>query len=215
MNKKVFVIFLLGLFILPLILNFISSQNESLNIFGITSESGVKLTEKWEYLGTEWKNILMNNIVVKAIDSFFQKLNVVFLVVFGVEYSLSVAFFLTVVLWVLLFLTFHNILGNAIFSKLVSSVISFALVILIAQTKLFRFPVNWIIGLFFGEKPWWLKLIIGVVIFAIIAIIFILIKNFGKQLAANKKKVKEETDRLKLHTGARAGEELSKAVGKS
>ena len=73
-------------------------------------------------------------------------------------------------------------------------------------------PVNFIIGLFFGEQAWWVKVIIGIVIFAILAIIFVLIKNFGKQFAESKKKLKEEKNRLKIETGAKAGEELSKAV---
>ena len=213
MNKKVFFVFVLSLFLLlPLVLNFINSQAENSTIFGISPDSGVKLTEKWEYLGKEWKNILMGNSFIKNVDSFFQKISIVFSVLFGIEYSLSLALFLTTILWLYVFFMLTGVLGNIISSKWVSLLISLGFVILLAQIKLFQIPVNFLIGLFFGENPWWMKLIIGLIIFAILAVVFILIKNFGKQLAANKKKVKEEKNRLKLQTGARAGEELSKAV---
>ncbi len=215
MNKKIYVVFILTLLLLPLILNFVASQNISTDIFGITPDSGVKLTEKWDYLGKEWKNMLLANPIVKGIDSFFQKINFVFLFLFGIEYSLSLALFLTIFLWLYLFFTFFNILSNSLFSKGVSLIISLGFAILIAQIKLFQMPVNFIIGLFFGEQTWWMKLITGVGILILLVVVFVLIKKFGKQLAANKKKVKEEKNRIKLETGARAGEALSRAVGKS
>jgi len=216
MNKKVFFVFVLSLFLLlPLVLNLINSQAENSTIFGISPDSGVKLTEKWEYLGKEWKNILMGNSIIRGIDSFFQKISIVFSVLFGIEYSLSLALFLTIILWLYVFFMLTGVLGNIISSKWVSLLISLGFVILLAQIKSFQIPVNFLIGLFFGENPWWMKLIIGLIIFAILAVVFILIKNFGKQLAANKKKVKEEKNRLKLQTGARAGEALSKAVSKN
>ncbi len=216
MNKKICVIFLLGLLLLPFILNFISSQVESQDIFGITQESGVKLTEKWEYLGKEWKNILLGSPIIQSIDSFFQKINVVFLVLFGINYSMSLVVFLTTFLWLYFLFTFYNILGNTIFSKWVSFVISLGICIGAAQIKLFQMPVNLIIGLFFGEKPWWAKLLIGAGILLVLAVVFVFIKKFGKQFAANKKKMEEEKNRIKLETGAKAGEVLSKAVsGKS
>jgi len=215
MNKKVFFVFVLSLFLLlPLVLNFINSQAENSTIFGISPDSGVKLTEKWEYLGKEWKNILMGNSIIRGIDSFFQKISIVFSVLFGIEYSLSLALFLTTILWLYVFFMLTGVLGNIISSKWVSLLISLGFVILLAQIKSFQIPVNFLIGLFFGENPWWMKLIIELIIFAILAVVFILIKNFGKQLAANKKKVKEEKNRLKLQTGARAGEALSKAVSR-
>lgn len=218
MNKRVCIIFILGLLLLPLILNFVASQIsqiESENIFGITPDSGVKLTQKWDYLGKEWKTILMQNSIVKGIDSFFQKINAVFLVLFGIDYSMSLVLFLTVFLWLYLFFILLNILGNTLFSKGVALIISFGIAIGAAQIKLFQMPVNLIIGVFFGEKPWWMKLIVGIAILAVLAVIFVLQKKFGKQFAANKKKMKEEKNRIKLQTGARAGEALSRVVGKS
>jgi len=215
MKRKVFVICILGLLLSLLVLNFISSQYESANIFGITPESGVQLTEKWQTLGTEWKTNLMQNSVIGGVDSFFQKTNAVFLVLFGVDYSLSLSLFLIVILWIFLFLIGFNILGNTIFSKWVAVLISIGVAIGAAQLKLFQIPANLIIGLFFGEKPWWVKLIIGVIIIAVIIAAFIFIRQFGKQLAEKKKKLEEEKNRIKLATGARVGEELSRAVSKS
>jgi hypothetical protein len=215
MNNKIGVIFVLVLLLSPFILNFVSSQVESPNIFGINPESGIKLTEKWEYLGKEWKTILMRNVVVQTIDSFLQKIGFIFVVALGTSYSLSLAFFLTLFLWVYLFLVLLNILGNTIFSKWVSVVISLGLAIGAAQIKLLQMPVNLIIGLFFGEKPWWIKLIIGVVIVLILVIVFVLIKTFGKKFAENKQKMEDMKNRLKLGTGAKIGEKMSSIFKKS
>jgi len=213
MNKKIFALFILSLFILPLVLNLVNSQPDTSTIFGISPDSGVKLTEKWEYLGKEWKNILMGNPFIKGVDSFFQNINFIFVILFGMEYSLSIALLLTIALWMYIFFLFNRISINMIFSKGVALLISFGLTILIAQIGLFSKMVNFIIGIFFGEQPWWVKVIIGLAIFVILAVFFIVMIKFGKQIAANRKKLKEEKDRLKLHTGAVAGEELSKAIG--
>jgi len=215
MSKKIGVVFVLVLLLSPFILNFVSSQVESPNILGINPESGIKLTEKWEYLGREWKTILMQNVVVKTIDSFLQKIGFIFVVALGTSYSLSLAFFLTLFLWIYLFFGLFNILGNTIFSKWVSVVISLGLAIGAAQIKLLQMPVNLIIGLFFGEKPWWIKLIIGVAIILILVIVFVLIKTFGKKFAENKQKMEDMKNRLKLGTGAKIGEKMSSIFKKS
>jgi hypothetical protein len=213
MNKKILMIFILSLFLFPFIFNFVSSQPDSSTIFGISPDSGVKLTEKWESLGKNWKDMLMENSVVRGIDSFFQKIDPLFSILFGVEYSLSLSLLFTILLWMYTFFLFNGILGNSLFSKWVSLAISLGVTIGIAQLKLFQISTNFIIGIFFGEQPWWAKVIIGIGIFAILAILFVLVKNFGKQFAASRKKLKEEKDRLKLHTGGVAGDALSKAVG--
>jgi len=213
MNKKVLMIFILSLFLFPFIFNFVSSQPDTSTIFGISPDSGVKLTEKWESWGKNWKDMLMENLVIKGADSFFQKISIVFSILFGVEYSLSLSLSFIIVLWLYTFFMLNNILSNSLFSKWVSLAISFGVTIGAAQLGLFSKIVNFIIGIFFGEQPWWVKVIIGIGIFAILAILLVLIKNFGKQFAANRKKFKEEKDRLKLHTGGVAGDALSKAVG--
>jgi len=230
MNKKVYIILLLGLLIL--FLNFNYGNNNFIRgeifegeggefggagasgIFGITPESGIKLTEKWDYLGKEWKTILMQNSIVKAIDSFLQKISIIFSVLFGVNYSLSLSLFLTVFLWVCLFFLVFNILGYTIFSKWVAVVISIGIAIGAAQIKLFQIPVNLIIGLFFGEKPWWIKLIIGAAIVILILVVIVFIKTFGKKFAESKKKAEEEKSRIKLETGGKISEQLSKIFGR-
>jgi hypothetical protein len=212
MNKKICIIFILSLLLLPLILNF--SQSENQDIFGISSDSGVKLTQKWEYLGKEWKNIILRNPIVQSIDSFFQKMNPVFLVLFGVNYSLSLTLFLIVFFWMCLFFLIFNVLKYTIFSKGVALLISLGIAIGAAQIKLFQMPVNFFIGLFFGEKSWWVKLLIGAGVLIGIVIAVVLVKKFGKKFAESKKRMKEEEHRLKLEIGAKVGEELYKAAGK-
>lgn len=212
MNKKVFAIFIFSLFLFPLVLNFINSQPDTSSIFGISPESGVQLTEKWQSWGQNWKTLLMQNSFVSSVNAFFQKISPVFSVLFGMEYSLSIALLLTIVLWLYVFFLFNRILSNGLFSKLVALLISFGFTIILAQIGLFSKAVNFIIGIFFGEQPGWVKVIVGIVMAVVLALLFVVMVKFGKQIAANRKKVKEEKNRLKIETGAKIGEELSKAV---
>jgi uncharacterized membrane protein YuzA (DUF378 family) len=226
-SKKLCMFFLVGLFILIGGSNFVKSDytdsilnasskiaDASSNFFGGTSGSGIALTSNWAATGKQWKDSLMANPFVMALDSFFQKINFVFLALFGIQYSLSLALFLTLFLWFYFFFLFNNILKMSLFSKGVCLLVSLGLTIVSAQVGLFSKMVNFIIQLFFGEKTWWMKVIIGVLILLGLVLVFAFIKRFGKQYKENKKKWKDEENRLKLEVGAKAGEALSKAVSK-
>jgi hypothetical protein len=187
----------------------------SSNFFGGASDSGANLTSKWAYIGKEWKASLMKNPIINGIDSFFQSINFIFLALFGIPYSLYLALFLTIFLWFYFFFSFRNILKMSLLSKGVCLLISFGLTIILAQVGLFSTIVNFIIQLFFGEQTWWMKVIIGMLILLGLVLVFAFIKRFGKQFAEKKKKMKEEENRIKLETGAKAGEALSKAISKT
>ncbi len=211
--KRIFYLLLIfGLLIFPFISGFVNSTSEGTSIFGISADSGVKLTEKWDYLGKEWKIILMGNPFITAIDLFFKAISFIFAVLLGIPYSLSIAFFLTMGLWLYFFFLFNRILSNSLFSKWVALGISFGSSILLAQVGLFQWASSQIIGLFFGEKAWWMKLIIGTVVITALVTAFLFGIIFSKQIAMSKKKNKDEINRIKLEAGAKTGEALSKSV---
>ncbi len=215
--KKLSIIFILSLLILSLTFNVIKSQEKItsssiLNPENIEEET-LKLNEKWEYLGEEWKSILLEEPIIKGIDSFFQKINTVFVVLFAEPYSLSLKLFLIIALWSIFFFIFHRIFKYyTSFSKPIPLGISLTLVVIMSHLKLFEKQVNFLMTLFFGDKPLWMKLILGIIIILVLVILFALIKKFGKQIAESRRKMKEEEERLKIETGAKAGEALTKAV---
>ncbi len=211
--KKVCVFFILGLLAISLFSNLVIAQDSLLDnsIFGVSAE-GVTLTSDWKTWGIDLKNNLLQNPVIMAIDSFFNAISPLFSILFGMPYSLSLALLLIIILWIYSFLVINNALQMSLFSKWVSTLISLGIVILLAQFGLFSMIVNLIIQLFFGENPWYVKVILGLVIVVALVFVFLFIKQFAKQMKENKKKRKEEENRLKLETGAKVGEALSKAV---
>jgi hypothetical protein len=130
------------------------------------------------------------------------------------QYILSPALLFTIALWLFFFFTFKTIFKNfASFSKWVSVIISFLLVIIMAHVKIFEIQVNFLMSLLFGNNSWILKLILWlVVIFAPVAIYYF-IRTFGKQFAANKKKMKEAMNRVELEMGAKTAKSFTKTVG--
>jgi len=220
--KKEILIFAISLLILPLMLNFIladdfdSAVSESLGVnYSQMEEASEKLTStsSWDYLSEEWKTILLGNSVIKGIDSFLQGVNVVFFVLFGIDYSLSLKFFLVVILWFYVLFRFNNLFKDVtLFSKGVSFVISAGLVIVMSHMGIIEAPVDGIMWLFFSQKTWWMKLIIAVVVIVVLVVIAVLLKKFGFHYKENKKKMEEEVNRMKLENAAKLGEQFGKAV---
>lgn len=218
MKKSIWIV-LLGLIILPLFLNLLSSAE---NISGLGSlnpenleDTTVKLTSSWEYLSQEWKTILLRNSFVKGVDSFCLSISTVFFVLFSESYSFSLELLLVIFVWVYFLLVFNNIFSNfSTFSKWASFGISFALTLMFAHLKIIKMPVTAIIWFFFGEKPWWAKIMIGAIVVALLVLVFILIKKFGKDYKAKRQKVKDALNSLKLEGQVKAGEKISEVLSK-
>src|SRR3989338_3842042 len=90
----ILVVFLLVSVSLILVLQTAKAQDDILGLpAGLSPEEVEKTQEKvegkWDYLAREWKNIFLKNKFVSAIDSFFTKISIVFRILFGMEYSMS------------------------------------------------------------------------------------------------------------------------------
>jgi hypothetical protein len=176
-------------------------------------DTSTKLTTSWDYLSKEWKTILLGNSVVRGIDSFFQQISVVFLVLFAMDYSMSFLLLFVILIWIYALVFLYNGFKNfSLFSKGVSFIISLGLVIAMAHMKILEVPANGLVWLFFGEKEWWVKLIIGVVVLFFLVMAFLFLKKFGKQFKEKRQKKRDEMNRMKLEQGAKVGEELTKAA---
>ena len=173
----------------------------------------MNLEGKWDYLGKEWKTILFNNPVVIAIDSFLTKINVVFLVVFGINYSFSIQFLFTIILWLFFISWINNVFKIvSIFSEKICLLISIALIIGGAQIGMLEWPVNTLIWVLFGQKELWMKLIIGLVTIIALFLIGMFLKKFAKQAKKNREELRIEKDKMELHQGAKVAEAISEAT---
>jgi hypothetical protein len=214
-SKAIFIAVIL--LILTLSLNMLNSQDENAVPYGIDQaqleNTTTKLTTTWDYLSKEWKTMLLENPVVKGIDSFFQKISIVFLVLFGMSYSFSLVLLFIVILWFFFFIMFNRVFwGFSTFSKWVCRGISALLVVAMAHMTLLEKQANFFITLIFGQKNWWMKTIYGVGVLLIIVFLIALVSKVGNDFKKKKEKEKEEEDKRKVHLGGIAGEALKKAM---
>lgn len=116
-------------------INFIVAQDDIIeDIPG--SELINKFAEDNNYLIREWKNIIFQNPAVVKIDSFLQKISFIFVFFFGEPYSLSITLWLVIILWFYFFFNFIKVLKNHTpFPKYICIIVSFALVVILAQMQ--------------------------------------------------------------------------------
>jgi len=151
---------------------------------------------KGDYLWEKWTSVFLNNKVVSLADSFFQKINFLFVVLFSENYSFSLTLFFIIILWFYFFFKLSEILTDySTFSSFVATAIGFGLVIIMAQLKFFRVIVESLEWLIFSSEAWWLRLIIFVVIVFILIFLYKLSSQIGNSFKKNREKTKEEMEK--------------------
>jgi hypothetical protein len=153
--------------------------------------------ENWNDLMESWKQKVLSSEIVSGINNFFVEINIVFVILFGQDYSLSLLLYFVIILWIFFLLKISNALRmTSIFSKGVSLIISFGLTIVLAQLNLFSAISGFFVKLIsMPETPW-----IGILIFVGIHIGLIFLGTVGtlveKKVMANKKLLEEEKAKL-------------------
>jgi len=170
--------------------------------------------KKWDYLSEQWGRILLKNKIIAGVDNFFKKINIVFRVLIGEDYSLSFAVFFALALWFYFLINFNVILRDySFFSSGVSFGLSFCVASLMAQTGIYRVIYGVIFKLLFYKGGIW-----SFIWFFILLVIFVFLYKLNKMVALNVKKSKEKfekeqakTDRGILHRFVNA---ITKGLGK-
>ena len=176
----------------------LDKQVEDLKNTKQTIEDNVeKIKEtKWDYLGEKWKDAFLKNKFVSVVDSFFQKINFVFIVLFGENYSFSLTLFFIVILWFSFFFKLDEVFADySTFSPSVSMAISFGLTIIIAQLKFFMKIVEFFSWLVLSPEAWWIRLIIFIVIAFVMVLLYKFSSQIGKSFKENSEKTKEEMEK--------------------
>lgn len=91
--------------------------------------------EKWEFIGVQWKEFLLKNKMIAGIDAFFTKINLVFVVLFGIDWSLSLTMFFVFFLWLFTLISITKYFY--VDSKLLRFVYSLLCVTVLAQLHFF------------------------------------------------------------------------------
>ncbi len=152
---------------------------------------------KWDYLGKEWKEILLKNKFVSSIDNFLTKISIVFVILFGEAYSLSLTLFLVIILWFYFFFKFGEIFTDySSFSSTTAMVIGGALTIILAQLQVLREIIEFFGWLAFSQESniWRFLIMLGVFL-AMIGIYYFSSK-FGDGFKKSKEKSEKEKEEM-------------------
>lgn len=158
---------------------------------------------EWDYLGKEWQKIFLGNPIVSTFDNSFKKISFIFRIFFGEPYSLSLALFLVMVLWLYFFLKFKEMMQDySLFSKKTSWVFGIAMPILLAQMGFLRAIIEFFGWLVFSKEANLWRFLIMLVIVVVMVVIYKLTSKFGEAFKANRE-VREvernKTERRSFH----------------
>lgn len=190
---------------LILILSFVSAQNleqtqkeieDSANELqeGIDKLRNITDPQQVDIRWQKWKEFILRNKAVSGINEFFIKINVVFVILFGMDWSFSIAMAVAFLFWVFTFISIFvymkNFQGGAL-----GLLYSLIFIVLLAQINLFEYIGKWADKLIFYKasllwRTLFLLFIIGVCIgwFSVNRLI-------AKEIEKKKKKQIEEMDK--------------------
>ncbi|MEK6936317.1 MAG: hypothetical protein AABW67_06015 [Nanoarchaeota archaeon] len=214
-NLQIFALILFSLLILNLFLISIKADSPSIpSLPGIggninpdtglpielekIQEIGKNLTSKEissNYLKQEWNKILLDNKYISSMDSFFTKISIIFRILFGIPYSLTLTLFFVIILWFAIFLSLPGIIENSTsLSSGVSWLISLGITIILAQIQVLNRIIVFLIKFISYPENSWLRLLVGILIFVGIIIFYYIEKYLSKYLEKKKKqKIENKT----------------------
>ncbi|GEM_PF-852539 len=178
-----------------------------------TAEEVKRFTEKekWEYLGEQWKEILLKNSFISKVDVGFKKINLLFFLLFGEDYDLSFTFFFSLILWVLFLVVISEVLMlYGTFSENVSWLLAFIFAVIFGHLKIYEGISLILFKLIFFREGIWGWITFGLFLIAYFLILFGF-KKFMKKMIEDVKKKKEKKaqeqvkfDREVIHQTAEA-----------
>ncbi len=145
------------------------------------------------FLSEQWKELLLKNSFVSAVDSFFRKISIVFVFIFGESYDLSFKFFMISLMWLFVFLLLFFSIKDILFLKKGTTIlISLGCAVILGHIGIYYIFSDILLNLLlYREGIWfWISWLILIVIY-VFAILYakIVIKKIG---AERKKKLEKE-----------------------
>ena len=226
MKNKIFILGLFLLFVLPLALKLAASQEIPGIPSGLSPEQieaqmqklqQLRNQSEWAYIGGKFGAAMLRNPIIQSIDAFCTKISIVFRVLFGMDYSLSLTLLFVIVLWLIVFIDGGNILKHySMFSALTSYGIMLAVAVILAQVQVFKLIVNFTGTLIYAREAGWARFLIFVVVCLALLFVDWISRYFGKYLQKGKE-AKEKAETLTAGKeiqarakGLREGEKLAK-----
>lgn len=191
--KRGIVFFILALFLLNIIaFNFVHSQDEPPMPAGLDpekiDETKEKIEGKWDYLSRQWKIILLQNKIVKSIDTAFTSIDEkakIFRILFGIPWNLGLTTIIAILLWLVFLFYSSRQLGDFLeFEKAYCFLLALGLTIVLSQLKLFIIISNEIFSLFTTTS--------GKIMLMLTFLIVLWLMFFIDKFSSQKKKQREQ-----------------------
>lgn len=148
---------------------------------------------KWEYLSQEIQKIMLKNKVIAFLDLIFQKLDFIFVALFGQHYEISLTLLVSIIIFFYVFMSFREIFKDyAVFSEGISDAIAFLMCVITAQFGIYQATSELMFKLIFYNEGWfaWVR--------AIIIILILIGLNYALRYGGEiQKKRREDLKKLK------------------
>ncbi|MBI2629529.1 hypothetical protein HYW76_00340 [Candidatus Pacearchaeota archaeon] len=153
---------------------------------------------KWDYLGKEWRKILLENSIISKIDSFLSRISIVFRILFGMDYALSMTLLFVIILWLIVFLKSSKMIAALDFLKgWAAYIIGLLFALTLAHLKVFKIIINAVgVFIFSKEAAWARTLLIIASVLIILAFYYFLdiLSTYINKKNEEKKKRKAEQE---------------------
>ncbi|MFQ5530981.1 MAG: hypothetical protein ACE5ES_00030 [Candidatus Nanoarchaeia archaeon] len=145
--------------------------------------------EKWDYLGNEWQKLLLKNDLIAAFDNLFKQISIVFRILFGVEYSMSIALLGIFVLWLFVVVDFGNLIGaSGVVKEGTGYWLGVLVAIILAQVQVLKNVVLILGRLVFSPEHAWTRFILVLVVIAGFSLLHYFTRRFSAFLKVRKEK---------------------------
>lgn len=183
---------------------------KSFDKFQETAEKLSKEEERKEYLKQEWTKLFASNKYLGPVlfytNKFFVFFNPLWKIIFGMEFSWSWFFILSLLIWVaIIILIYSPVKAFTNFSSIVSLISSIVIASIIGWRGSIKNLVNFLITILSNKWLVWISIIIAVLL---IILYYKVIKQWGQKVKEETAKQQTERDRTILHAEASAAREI-------
>ncbi|MDP4039309.1 MAG: hypothetical protein Q8P57_01905 [Candidatus Pacearchaeota archaeon] len=157
---------------------------------GINTAKEFTEKDKYDFLTEQWKELLLKNKVISGVNGFFEKIDIVFLILLGMHWSLSMQMFFAFLIWISMFLVFLKWFSG-VQNKWLKVFYVFGANILLAQINFFGYLGNGASKLIFYKDAILLK----VLFFFIVVILIVLwwkVNDFIVDILTKRREKKKE-----------------------
>ncbi len=145
-------------------------------------------TEGRTYLIEEWKKIFLKNPTILKMNSFFEKLNFLFVFLFAQGYAFSFSLFFTMILWFFMMYNMLIILKDySLFNKYASFVLSFGLATILSHVQFFSLILGIVERVSFSNEYAFFRELIYVGFLIFLGFVLYVNVYIGKMLIAIRK----------------------------